>query len=172
MKTLILMRHAKSDWSDESQDDHDRPLNARGAADASRLAEYLQSQGVMPGHILCSTALRARETLAPLLTLLGGGMDVKYEPKLYMATATAMLKVITGLPAAAQVALVVGHNPGIHALALALGGRGDPLLLTELASKYPTGATAFLQFDADAWRDVDAGRGTLKQFIRPKTLAA
>lgn len=170
MKTLILMRHAKSDWSDESLADHDRPLNARGAANASRLAEYLHAQGVKPTYILCSTATRARETLAPLLPLLGSSVEVKYESRLYMASAPAMLKVINALPGSADVALVVGHNPGIHALALALGSRGDPLLLTELASKYPTGATAVLEFDVDSWRDVDAGRGTLKQFIRPKAL--
>src|SRR5690606_29397045 len=102
----------------------DRPLNARGTANASRLAEYLQSEGVKPDHVLCSTATRARETLAPLLPFLSGSVDVKYESKLYMASAPAMLKVINALPGSANVALVVGHNPGIHALALALGGRG------------------------------------------------
>jgi phosphohistidine phosphatase len=164
------MRHAKSDWSNENLDDHDRPLNARGVANANRLAEYLHAQGIRPDHILCSTATRARETLAPMLALLGNGVDVKYESRLYMAAAPAMLKMVTGLPATAKSAMIVGHNPGIHALALALGGRGDPLLLTELASKYPTGATTVLAFDTDAWRDVDAGRGMLKQFIRPKAL--
>lgn len=164
------MRHAKSDWSDEGLDDHDRPLNARGVANAARLADYFREQGLKPDYALCSTARRARETLAPLLAAFAAPPPVKYEARLYMAAAPTALKLISALPEEAAVALLVGHNPGMHALALALAGRGDPLLLTELASKYPTGATTLLEFDVTSWREVDAGRGALKHFIRPKGL--
>lgn len=174
MKTLILMRHAKSDWSGSELADHDRPLNARGQEAAERLAAFLKEQAIKPSRILCSTARRARDTLAPILAAYDAPPVVDYDERLYMATAPRLLKIVQGLSNADDMVLVIGHNPGLHALALALAmgpTDGDRQAHQDLANKFPTGAMAILRFSTDSWRKVDPHCGALADFIRPKAFA-
>ena len=137
--TLVLVRHAKSDWGDESLDDHDRPLNERGRRDAPRLAERLASTGFVPDAILSSTALRARTTADAFAAELG--VPVTPDADLYGAPADTLLSAAAKSGAAAV--LVVAHDPGMSALAERLsGGR---------IGHMPTCAVATFTWPTDEW---------------------
>ena len=111
MKTLILMRHAKSDWSTGEESDHARPLNRRGRASALALGNWLRGKGWLPDQVLCSTARRTRETLAGL----GLEVEADYRDALYHAEVEALLEAVRG--ATGGTVLIIGHNPGIGELA-------------------------------------------------------
>lgn len=170
MLTLTILRHAKSSWDDPAEDDFDRPLNARGRKTAPEAGEMLRSLQIAPDLILCSPAKRTRETLDLALPAIGGGKTPKitYDERLYLATAPALLDCLrdTGRDTASIV--LIGHNPGLHSLALALAGKGEPELLAEMSEKFPTAAIAVLSFDGREWRKVTAGSGRLQAFWTPK----
>ena len=108
MKRLILMRHAKSDWSGEALIDHDRALNDRGRANARALGDWLRDQGIVPDEVLCSSAMRTQETLAGLN--LPGGIKTTITRKLYLASLDQILSLLQR--ATGNSVLVLGHNPG------------------------------------------------------------
>lgn len=139
MTTLILVRHAKSDWGSPALDDHDRPLNERGMRDAPAMAERLAATGVTVERILASTALRARTTAAAFGTALGLEPDLRDE--LYGASARALLNAASG--SGARSVLVVAHDPGMTVLAerLSNGGIGG----------MPTCAVATFMWRTDDW---------------------
>jgi len=123
MPLLSLLRHAKSCWADESTADHDRPLNDRGLRDADAAATLLRA-GEPVSHVLCSSALRTRQTLDRLVR--GGVIDApraRIEPALYLAELDAMSSLIEAAALEAGHLLVIGHNPGIESLAGRLAGR-------------------------------------------------
>jgi phosphohistidine phosphatase len=168
MKRLWLLRHAKSSWDDAHLADHDRPLSARGTRAAAAIGRHLDEAGVRPDIVVCSTARRARETLAGALAGLGGDVDVHVESGLYTFDAADLLTRVRALPDGAASALLVGHNPAIGSLAARLAREGPHL--KELRDKYPTGALATLDLEVDAWRDVAAGCGVLTAFAVPRDL--
>jgi phosphohistidine phosphatase len=169
--TLCLLRHAKSSWDDAALDDHERPLAERGARDAARIGTWMADAGLVPDLVLCSDAVRTRATLALVLSALADvAPQIATEPGLYLAAAEAMTARLQAVEGARTV-LMIGHNPGIHALALDLIGSGETKALAHLAMKYPTAALAVLRFEgATAWRDIAAGRGRLVHFVTPKSL--
>jgi phosphohistidine phosphatase len=168
MKTLILMRHAKSAWDDPHQKDIDRPLSLRGRKAAPRVGAWLKAEGYRPDLVLCSTAARARETLELVEPSLPGGTEVTFLRALYMAAPREMLDEIAKAPAAVATVMLVGHNPGIGSLASLLAGTGDPIMLGNLHSKFPTAAVAVIRFDVRAWGELAPGGGTLAAFQRPR----
>lgn len=158
-KRLILLRHAKSSWDDPGLADHDRPLAPRGRKAAALMASYLSEERIRPELVLCSTAVRARETLE------GVGLpdDVLFERDLYGASADVLLARLQRLPDPVESAMLVGHNPGMHELALMLGGTGD------VERKFPAGALATFEIGG-GWGDLGPGRAELVDFVRPKQL--
>ena len=169
MRTLLLMRHAKSSWGEPGLDDHERPLNKRGTRDAARVGGYLAEHDLRPDFVLCSDAVRTRATLTLLLAAMGGAQPkVLFEPRLYLAEPPAILEVLSRVERAVRCCLVVGHNPGTHALALGLVADGDGDSLTELAMKFPTAALAVIDLDARDWNDLEPGAGRLRAFVTPK----
>ena len=174
MKILHLLRHAKSSWDDPDQDDHDRPLAPRGARAARLMGRHLRARGFRPASILCSTARRAVDTLGIVLSQLDEAAPsvppVLYERGLYLAGDRILLERLRRMDDAAGDVLLVGHNPDIQNLALALAGHGDREVLARIAAKYPTAGFATLTFDAAHWRDVAPGQGTLVEFVVPKNL--
>jgi phosphohistidine phosphatase len=157
VRTLHLLRHAKSSWDDPSLADHDRPLAGRGRRDAKRIAEHIRRSGIEPELVLCSTAARTRETLALVEPALGSPA-VELEDDLYGASADELLARIRRVPDAVGSVLVIGHNPGLHELALALAPDGP-------FGKFPTGALA--TFSLPEGR---SGPAVLTGYVVPKAL--
>ena len=167
MKRLFLLRHAKSSRKDSSLPDHDRPLAGRGRRAARAMAGYIREHDIEPALVLCSSATRARETLDGIASGLGGSPEVRIESELYEFSASPLLARLQRIPDAVPSAMLIGHNPAIEQLALDLA-RGGPAL-ADLASKYPTGALATLEFPG-SWSEVDADRGGLVGFVKPRDL--
>lgn len=163
--TLLLIRHAKSDWGTAATGDHDRPLGDRGRRDAPRMAAWVAAQGLAPLEVLCSDARRTRETLELMRPEWAPSPSVVHDPSLYHATPEAMLEAI-GRATAPRVA-VVAHNPGTCALAHRLArrapkhGRWDD---------FPTCAVAALAFEAEGWDAIREGRGEVVAFAVPADL--
>lgn len=157
MKTLHLLRHAKSDWSDPSLDDHDRPLNDRGRRGRLLLAEHVRGWPV--DLVVCSTAERARETAEPVVAALA--CPVRFEPAIYEASVGDLFDVVRALPDEADVVLMVGHNPGFEDLTHMLCGTSPP---------YPTGALGTIELERASWAAVDLSHGRLIAHVTPAQL--
>ena len=170
---LLLLRHAKSDWSGSTQvDDHERPLSTRGRRTAPKIGEFLSAKNYAPALVLCSTALRAKETLELVLPALRTAPKVHYDRKLYLADWPRLLLIIQKCPAKSSPLLVVGHNPGVEQLALALALKPRSVAekgrAQKMAQKFPTAALAVLDFEVRSWAEVRPGLGRLIDFVRPK----
>ena len=170
MKTVTLLRHAKSDWEDRRQHDHDRPLAARGERAASLMGAYLEQESLCPDVVLCSTARRAVQTLERVLPYLRERPEVFTERDLYLAPAGRMLERVRKLPVPSASVLLVVHYPGVQDLALALAGRGDRDAGARLQRKYPTAGLAQVSFEVDRWDAIEPAGGTLVRFVAPKDL--
>jgi phosphohistidine phosphatase len=160
---LWVLRHAKSSWDDTSLADHDRPLAPRGRRACRALRRHCSTAAVLPELVLCSSALRARETLEALLPVLGDP-EVVVEDGLYLASAHTLLTRVRVLDV--ESALLVGHNPGLHELVVALAQPGT--LRDRAAEKLPTGALATLELEE--WRDLGPGRAALTGYVTPHEL--
>lgn len=170
-RTLLLLRHAKSSWDDPSLADFDRPLARRGAKAAPRMAAYLRKQKLRPKLTLCSPALRAMETWRLITESLGGEIEVKTLRDLYLSPPSRLLRVLKRVPPDIQCVMMVGHNPGLEHLAEFLSGpKSKKKALSRLHDKFPTAALAVIEFETDAWSDIDRGQGRLRRFVRPSDL--
>lgn len=167
MKTLLLMRHAKSSWANPGTGDHDRHLNNRGRAAAPAMGRHMKNAGLIPDHVWCSTALRACETLE--LWSLGAKAEpeVTHTRDLYMTSAAGILEIARMTPPTHNVCMIVGHNPGMHEAAMRLAGEMAP---GELYTGYPTCAVTVVEFDVDGWKEITADAGRLISFLTPRGL--
>jgi phosphohistidine phosphatase len=174
MKTLFLLRHAKSDWSDGTLSDHARPLNARGRTAAPLIAAYLKKKSYAPELVLCSTATRTVQTLDLIKPVLPASVVVRYEDPLYLAEPDKLLDRIRWIESPFNSAMLIGHNPGMELLAATLSAPGKTAAekgrRDVMREKYPTAAMAVLRFQTAEWRDVARGQGALADFVRPKDL--
>ncbi len=164
MKRLILMRHAKSDWSSRAATDHDRPLNARGRHSAEALGDFLRDNDLLPDQVLSSSAKRTGETLLRLK--LPEKTDVTFSRDLYLATHNDMMSALQG--ATGQTVLMVGHNPGMRITAGEI--LAEPPVGSPQFDKYPTGSTLVADFDIDDWAQADWGMAQLAHFVSPREL--
>jgi len=171
---LLLVRHAKSDWGKDA-DDHDRPLSPRGRKAAPEVALYMASREYLPDMVLCSTAQRTRETLDLLLASWRKKPDIRYERSIYLAEWPVLLANLKKAPSRASPLLLVGHNPGIEQLAIALAvppnDAQERARLQRLTQKFPTAALAVFDFEIASWRNLRPGSGHLFDYVRPKDLA-
>jgi phosphohistidine phosphatase len=165
MKTLYLLRHAKSSWDNPTVPDHDRPLNKRGRRAAALMAEQINSRGIRPEVVLCSTARRAVETLESLGDMFAESADIHIERGLYLAGVGELTERLNELSAHVGSAMLIGHNPGMHEFGIALAGDGTSL--ESLRGKFPTGALAALEFDQEEW-DLKPSTGRLQDFVLPR----
>ena len=166
MRTVYLLRHAKSSWKTGAPD-HERPLAARGRRAATAIARHMREQGIEPELVLCSTALRTRETLGGIEPALGAPR-VLIERELYGASEDELLERLRGVPDAVGSVMLIGHNPGIQLLALDLARPGAGA--GELEAKYPTAALATLAFPGARWAELEPGAAELAGFVRPRDL--
>jgi phosphohistidine phosphatase len=169
MNRLLLLRHAKSSWSEPGKPDRERPLAPRGREAAERMAQEMSARGLLPDRILCSPARRTGETLAALLPHLPTSVDLQLVEDLYESPGDYRATIALHGGDAASL-LVVGHNPAIHSTAVELIGSADKKSIGDIVSKYPAGALAVIDFNV-GWADIRAGGGRLSAFIRPRDLA-
>ena len=169
MHTLHLLRHTKSSWADDELDDHDRPLSKRGQRDAEAIARHFAESCPTPDLVLSSTAARARATLEPLLDRLMP-RRILLDRALYLAPGAKLLEHLREASEDVGTALLVGHNPGLHELALLLADPDSPVELPPLSGKFPTGALASYRF-ASQWRRLKPHAATLIAYVTPRELA-
>jgi phosphohistidine phosphatase len=167
-KRLHLLRHAKSSWDDPGLADHERPLAPRGRKAAKRLARHLEHAGVRPDLVLCSSAVRTRQTLERLGPAIPKRTPVEVEDALYASSASTLLERLRRVPPDTEAVLVIAHNPGLHELALRLAGSGPDV--DRLAGTFPTGALATLSHEG-AWSELRPGACELVQLVFPRELA-
>jgi phosphohistidine phosphatase len=170
VKSILLWRHAKSAWGNPGLADHERPLNRRGERAAEAMAGHIARLEARPDQILCSTAVRARQTLAPLLDRLAPAPPTSIETGLYLASEETLLERLQVLPPDVGTVLLIGHNDGIWLLANDLAAKGPTGALANLRDKYPTGALAHVIAPIERWEDLAAGQTTLVSFVRPRDL--
>jgi phosphohistidine phosphatase len=182
MLRLWLLRHAKSAWDDPALDDFARPLSPRGKKACRALARHMGERAIRPDLVLCSPAVRTRQTWERLDKRLSGGGDgrppkvpgeprVRFDQKLYLADSSTLLSVVRATPTAVRELLLVGHNPGLEDLARDLTGTSAGDALDRLSGKYPTGGLAELAFTVKSWGQVGGKAGFLASFVVPAQLA-
>ncbi len=169
MKTLYLLRHAKSSWDHPGLRDHERPLSDRGRWAAPAMGAHMAAQAWVPDLVLCSDSVRTRETWALVEAALGP-VPVEYDAALYGASAGELFRIVQDADDQADSILLVSHNPGTENLAIALAGEGDPDLIQRLAIKYPTAALAVLETGVERWEEVETQGFRLVDFVRPRDL--
>jgi phosphohistidine phosphatase len=162
-----LLRHAKSAWDDPALRDRDRPLAPRGRKAAKRVARWANKHGVRPQLVVCSSAVRAQQTLQLVLPGLGKP-EVWVEVTLYAAEAETLLTRIRALPDEADEVMLVGHNPGLMGALLLLAAPGK--LRERARVNVPTGGLAKLEADVQRWADVAPGEARLTEFVVPRKL--
>jgi len=169
LKTIYLLRHAKSNWKDANLDDFERPLNKRGRRAAKLMGRYLAASGIEPAQILCSSSQRTRETLQTIQKSIGESIPTRLEKGIYLAEAPDLLNRLRVLSDSLSSVMVIGHNPGMERLALMLtasSGKGE----TRMADKFPTGALAVLTAEIDTWEKLAPRTAWLDAFVCPRDL--
>jgi phosphohistidine phosphatase len=168
VRTIILLRHAKSSWSDPTLADLDRPLAPRGERASRRIAKYIRQKQIRPALVLYSPSLRTRQTLEAIESSLGKRSVVELEPQLYAASEGELLQRLQVLPESVDSVMLIGHNPGLHELARILASRGAEL--PRLEEKFPTGGLATLHVDSDSWATLGPGDAELVDYVVPSQL--
>jgi phosphohistidine phosphatase len=167
---LTTLRHAKSSWDEPGLDDFDRPLNDRGRKAARRVGRELKRRKVRFDHVVASPAVRVRETIEEIANGYGKLPDVSFDAQIYGASAEALLHVVRRMPETAHAPLLVGHNPGMQRLVLALAREDRGGLRGRIAEKYPTAALAMIELEVTRWDEVEARSGTIVELILPREL--
>lgn len=163
MKTIYLIRHAKSSWKDSSIKDFDRPLNHRGKDDATKIANELAKLKCQPDLILCSPAKRTKSTAKVLCKKLPYSFhDIHFESAIYEASLLHLIQVINDLPNHNSEVVLIGHNPSITNL--------YNYLTDDDFSNIPSCGTTKVEFEIDNWNEIIQGIGLKKCYIYPKML--
>ena len=162
MKTLLVLRHAKSSWNHPALDDHERPLNKRGRRDAPRMGELVREYGLIPDVVLSSDAVRARLTAEAVAEVARYAGEILVDPHLYMASPADIISLLPTVRENAETVMIVGHNPGLEKLVEQLTGERHDL---------PTATLAQIGLPIDQWRDLKLStRGRLVGLWRPEEL--
>lgn len=170
MRRLMLLRHAKSDWSAPGTRDQDRPLSVRGRESAPKMGTYMARHGLVPDLVVASPATRVTDTLALVLPAFTKQPKTVPEARIYESTADELLAVIKETPRSVHSLLIVGHNPSLAELASLLMASGDVEIRQRLIEKFPTAALAVIDFALDDWAKIHPKSGRLDRFVIPKAL--
>jgi len=163
MKTLYLLRHAKSSWDDPSQTDFERPLNQRGIKAAPFMGNLMAQKGFTPSVIICSPAMRAKTTARLVKDAGGFSEEIVFEKSIYEASPNNLREIVSKLSEDHGSALLVGHNPGIEGFIRYLTGLLEPM---------PTAALAVIELENERWEEVNDNCGKLLAVYRPKELTS
>jgi phosphohistidine phosphatase len=169
MKSLYLLRHAKSSWKEPELNDHDRPLSKRGRHAAKLMAAYLGRSKIAPDLVICSTAKRARQTLDPIIKVAKKPPKIVLKREIYGGK-QQLWEQLWNLPETAKSVLLIGHNPALHDLALDLAQANSEKLLPSGGEKFPTGAMASFRYDG-AWKALEPHGAVLVSFKTPQAIA-
>lgn len=161
MKTLLLLRHAKSSWSEPGRRDFDRTLNERGLRAAPLVGAFMRERKLQPDIIFCSPAERAKRTASLVVEAAGWRVAPRYDERIYEADTSRLLEVLAGASAGAGVVLLVGHNPGMGELIARLTGE---------ARRVPTAALACIVLEIENWSEASTLGGRLEWLVTPKEL--
>lgn len=170
MKTLTLLRHAKSSWDDPVARDFDRPLNGKGRRAAAMMGEFMRSRGMEFDQVYASPAVRVRQTIGGIEDGYGRPLSPLFDPRIYLASAATLVEFIQEFSDRLGRVLLIGHNPGLEDLALDLTAKQRDALRAELEVKYPTATLAEISLDVGSWAEAASGRGRLELFKRPREL--
>ncbi len=162
MKTLLVLRHAKSSWKDSGVADFERPLNARGRRASDLIGRFIRKKKLNPDLVLSSNATRARETIGLVLESARLIVELRYDERLYLASADRLAEIISQIEDDRSQVMLVGHNPGMEELLPRLTG---------VVGRMPTGALAKIVLQVDRWTEVsDTRSGGLEWLVKPKDL--
>ncbi len=171
MKTLTLLRHAKSGWDDPAARDFDRALNARGKKGAAIVGRHMRDLGLEFDHVVSSPAVRCIDTLDGVWEGFGRTLHPQWDRRVYLASGVTLLDVVHDAPDAAESVLMCGHNPGLEDLILMLvPDNADDRLRDDVEEKFPTASLAELAFDVEHWADIACNSARLTRFVRPRDL--
>ncbi|WP_375285531.1 histidine phosphatase family protein [Sphingomonas sp.] len=170
MKTLTLLRHAKSGWDDPVARDFDRPLNPKGKRAAVAMGRHLRGLSLAFDHVVASPAQRVIETIGEFEGGFGTRLEPAWDRRAYLASPATLLDIIRETPADTARLLLVGHNPGLEELVLLLVADAADGLRDQVEEKYPTASVAEIAFAVQDWADVAPGTGRLERFIRPRDI--
>lgn len=170
MRRLMLLRHAKSDWSTPGQRDHERPLNPRGREAAGKMGAYMVRHALIPDLVVASTAKRVVETLDLLLGAFEPEPRQVAEGAVYEAGPNALLDIVKATPGAIHNLMLIGHNPGLGELAALLIASGEVEARQRLLEKFPTAGLAVIDFALDDWAKLHPRAGRLDRFVVPRAI--
>lgn len=162
MKTLYLLRHAKSSWDDPAQTDFERPLNPRGEKAAPFMGELMAKKELVPSIIVSSPAMRAKTTALLVKDAGQFSADIIIEKNIYEASPNTLRQVVSEISDNHSSAMLVGHNPGIEGFIRYLTGQLEPM---------PTAALAVIELEIERWDEIIDGGGKLLSVYRPKDLS-
>lgn len=168
MKRLFLLRHAKSSWDDPHLADHDRPLARRGRNAAKQIASYMKDKSFEPSIVLCSSALRARQTWEIVAPAFPRPTVIEIDSSLYQAGTEELISQLRHIPRGASSVLLIGHNPALQELVLRLASENAQLQL--LREKFPTAALAVIEAPINEWEELEFATTELADFVTPKRL--
>ena len=172
MLTLSIFRHAKAAAGDTATKDFDRPLAESGHAAAPLMGAYLANAGLKPDLVLSSPALRTRETCTAAFKALQPPPEIRFEQVLYLASPKTLIGRLRRTAPSIRHVMVVGHNPGLQALALDLIASAPPKMLADLGTKLPTAGLVVLRLDIAGWTEIGPATASLDRFVTPRMLAA
>lgn len=172
MKTLTLLRHAKSGWDDPVARDFDRPLNEKGMRAAFTMGRKAQDMGLAVDRLIASPAMRVKQTLDSFFDGLGRTIDTVWDRRIYLASSSTLLDILHETPADIDSLMMVGHNPGLEDLILDLvPDDGTSPLRDIVENKYPTASLARLSWDSDNWTNLGPTSGVrIEALVRPRDL--
>jgi phosphohistidine phosphatase len=172
MRRLLLFRHAKAERALQGTEDRARVLIERGRKDAGKIGAYMAGHALTPDRVVMSPSARTQETWKYASAAFKPAPAAQSVERLYDATAHAILSVIQDAPATAHTLLVIGHNPGLHELAIMLIASGDVEARERLREKLPTSGLIIVDFAFDDWSKLHPQSGRLERFVSPKTVEA
>ena len=161
MRTLYLLRHAKSSWKDVSLADFERPLKGRGRDAAEQMGLFLASKKVKICALIVSPAVRTRQTIEIVLRHASLGAEPRFDRRIYEASLATLVQIVSEIEDDKPSAMLVGHNPGMEEMLA---------FLTRETRQMPTCALARIGFDDASWKEVGRGMGKLEWFVTPKDL--
>ncbi|HEX3676630.1 MAG TPA: histidine phosphatase family protein [Sphingomicrobium sp.] len=170
MKHLAILRHAKSSWDDPHLEDFNRPLNDSGWKAARRMGRELEKRDMKFDLVIASPAARVRETIDGLTHRLRLNVEIRFEPRMYAACEEMLLKIVRDIREGAHAPLLVGHNPGLQQLLVALTHKDPDDLRSRVQEKFPTAALATIELPTHRWSEVMPATGKITELILPKEL--